>query len=79
MEFHSERNPAEVMKAIEQGETLTNILETAIPEIVPTVIDLCVAFGFLYIKFNSSAALCMLIASLWKSSPPAGTWKTAGG
>ncbi|KAJ6022449.1 uncharacterized protein N7446_012801 [Penicillium canescens] len=64
MEFHSERDSAEVMKAIEQGETLTNILETAILEIVPTVIDLCVAFGFLYIKFNSSAALCMLIASL---------------
>jgi len=64
MEFHSDRDSAEVMKAIEQGETLTHILELAILNIAPTVIDLCVAFGFLYTKFNSSAALCMLIASL---------------
>jgi ABC-type transport system involved in Fe-S cluster assembly fused permease/ATPase subunit len=64
MEFHSDRDSAEVMKAIEQGEALTNLLETAVLEIAPTVIDMVVAIVFLYIKFNSSAALCMLLASL---------------
>lgn len=64
MEFHSDRDSAELMKAIEQGEALTNLLETAVLDIIPTVIDMFVAIVFLYIKFNSSAALCMLLASL---------------
>ncbi|OAX84907.1 hypothetical protein ACJ72_00729 [Emergomyces africanus] len=64
MEFHSDRDSAEVMKAIEQGGALTRVLETAILEIVPTVADMFIAFVFLYLKFNSSVALCMLFASL---------------
>ncbi|KAJ5818395.1 hypothetical protein N7474_003986 [Penicillium riverlandense] len=64
MEFHADRDSAEVMKAIEQGATLTNVLEIIFLEIAPAVIDLFVAFVLLYIKFNSLAALCMLIATL---------------
>ncbi|OJD12668.1 hypothetical protein AJ78_06773 [Emergomyces pasteurianus Ep9510] len=64
MEFHSDRDSAEVMKAIEQGGALTRVLETAILEILPTVADMLIAFVFLYLKFNSFVALCMLFASL---------------
>ncbi|OQD85400.1 hypothetical protein PENANT_c010G05800 [Penicillium antarcticum] len=64
MEFHADRDSAEVMKAIEQGEALTNVLETSVLYILPPIIDLTVAFVLLYLKFNSSIALCMLIASL---------------
>ncbi|EAW06580.1 ABC transporter ATP-binding protein [Aspergillus clavatus NRRL 1] len=64
MEFHSDRDSAEVMKAIEQGEALTNLLDVAMLEITPAVLDMAVAYIFLYNKFNSSAALCMLVASL---------------
>lgn len=64
MEFHSERDSAEVMKSIEQGAALTNVLETSFLEIAPAVIDLFVAFVLLYLKFNSLAAMCMLIATL---------------
>lgn len=64
MEFHADRDSAEVMKAIEQGEALTNVLETSVMHILPPILDLSVAFVFLYLKFNSSVALCMLIASL---------------
>lgn len=64
MDFHSDRDSAEVMKSIEQGEALTNILETGVLEILPTVVDMVVAFVFLYVKFNSSIALCMVVASL---------------
>ncbi|KAI3396845.1 hypothetical protein diail_11617 [Diaporthe ilicicola] len=63
MEFHSERDSAEVMKAIEQGEALTNLLDTAVIEILPTILDLIVAFCLLYTKFNIYVALTMLIAS----------------
>ncbi|KAJ3549576.1 hypothetical protein NM208_g434 [Fusarium decemcellulare] len=63
MEFHSERDSAEVMKAIEQGESLTNFLETLVIEILPTVADLFIAFGLLYVKFNSYVALAMAAAA----------------
>ncbi|KAJ0120416.1 bc transporter [Diaporthe amygdali] len=63
MEFHSERDSAEIMKAIEQGESLANLLETAIIDILPTILDLFVAFWMLYIKFNIYVGLTMLIAA----------------
>ncbi|OJK04185.1 hypothetical protein ASPACDRAFT_57514 [Aspergillus aculeatus ATCC 16872] len=64
MDFHSDRDSAEVMKAMEQGEALTNLLEVALLEIAPAILDTGVAFVFLYRKFTSTAALSMLIATL---------------
>ncbi|KAK2616178.1 hypothetical protein QQS21_000810 [Conoideocrella luteorostrata] len=64
MEFHSDKDSAEIMKAVEQGEALNNILQTAILEMLPTVMDMFLAFVTLYVKFNSSVALSMLSASL---------------
>ena len=63
LEFHSERDSAEVMKAIEQGESLANLLETALIDILPTVLDLFLAVWLLYTKFNIYVALTMLIAT----------------
>ncbi|KAK7733212.1 hypothetical protein SLS63_004741 [Diaporthe eres] len=63
MEFHSEKDSAEVMKAIEQGESLANLLETALLDILPTVLDLFLAVWLLYTKFNVYVALTMLIAT----------------
>ncbi|GKT82430.1 ABC transporter [Colletotrichum tofieldiae] len=62
MEFHSERDSAEVMKAIEQGEALSNLLETAIIDILPTIVDMVIALWFLYWKFNAYVSLTMLVA-----------------
>ncbi|RJE23601.1 ABC transporter transmembrane region [Aspergillus sclerotialis] len=64
MDFHLDRDSAEVMKAIEQGEALTNLLDTAVIEIAPTFVDLLIAFVFLYWKFNVYASLAMVIASI---------------
>ncbi|KAM0281453.1 hypothetical protein ACHAQH_003483 [Verticillium albo-atrum] len=62
MGFHSERDSAEVMKALEQGGALMNIMETAVNKILPTVVDLTVAIGILYWKFGTYAAVPMVIA-----------------
>lgn len=64
MEFHADRDSAEVMKAVEQGGALTRVLDTAVLEMLPTVADMAVAFVLLYVKFNSAVALCMVTASL---------------
>ncbi|KAM0187310.1 hypothetical protein ACHAPI_011223 [Fusarium lateritium] len=63
MEFHSERDSAEVMKAIEQGEALTNVLDTIVIELLPTFVDLIIGAAFLYWKFNSYVALAMAISA----------------
>ena len=64
MEFHAERDAAEVMKAIEQGESLTNLLDTAVIYIIPTIIDLLVAYIVLYLKFNIYVSLLMVVTSI---------------
>ncbi|PHH81772.1 hypothetical protein CDD82_7878 [Ophiocordyceps australis] len=65
MDFHSDRDSAEVIKAVEQGEALTNILETAVLEIAPVIADMVVAFVYLYLKFNSAVAMSMVVAAFF--------------
>ncbi|KAF5000915.1 hypothetical protein FGRMN_1372 [Fusarium graminum] len=65
MEFHSERDSAEVMKAIEQGEALTNVLDNVVIELLPTIADLTIGFIFVYWKFNSYVALAMAMAAVF--------------
>ncbi|XWX00281.1 hypothetical protein V2A60_008301 [Cordyceps javanica] len=63
MNFHDSQDSAEVMKAVEQGEALTNILDTAILEMMPTVLDTSTAFIVLYAKFNAAVAVTMVTAA----------------
>ncbi|KAL9625780.1 MAG: hypothetical protein Q9160_000100 [Pyrenula sp. 1 TL-2023] len=64
MDFHADRDAAEVMKAVEQGNALTTVLETAVIEILPTILDLIIAIFLLYSKFNAYVSLAMIIASV---------------
>ena len=64
MDFHSERDSAEVMKAVEQGEALNTVLETAVTDILPTILDLTIAVILLYSKFNVYVSLTMVIAAV---------------
>ncbi|KAJ5960504.1 uncharacterized protein N7479_007654 [Penicillium vulpinum] len=57
MDFHIENDSAEVMKSIDQGGALNNLLEVAILDIVPTVADLAIACVVFYLKFNVYASL----------------------
>jgi ABC-type transport system involved in Fe-S cluster assembly fused permease/ATPase subunit len=63
MDFHIENDSAEIMKAIDQGGTLNSLLEVAILDIVPTVIDLLLACGVFYLKFNIYASLLVVLIS----------------
>jgi ABC-type transport system involved in Fe-S cluster assembly fused permease/ATPase subunit len=62
MDFHSERDSAEVIAAIEQGQALTNLLSTLMLEIVPTCLDLGVALVYLSRKFDPSVAIALSVA-----------------
>ncbi|PVH95819.1 ABC transporter [Periconia macrospinosa] len=62
MDFHSERDSAEVMKALEQGGALTKLLRTVVCESLPTIADLTIAIGILYWKFDIYVSLAMMFA-----------------
>ncbi|KAJ5748841.1 uncharacterized protein N7511_010537 [Penicillium nucicola] len=64
MDFHIENDSAEVMKSIDQGAALNNILEMAILDIGPAVIDLFIGCFVFYLKFNIYASLLVVIASI---------------
>lgn len=64
MDFHSERDSAEVIAATEQGQALTNLLSTLMLEIVPTCLDLGVALVYLSRKFDPSVAIALSVAAL---------------
>lgn len=80
MDFHSERDSAEVMKALEQGGSLATLLKTAVCDFLPTIVDLVIAFGTLYWKFDIYTSLIMMVSfslylvleiftSRWKVEP----------
>lgn len=64
MDFHIENDSAEVMKSIDQGGALNNLLEVAILDIIPTVADLAIACVVFYLKFNVYASLLVVIVSI---------------
>ncbi|KAK2049542.1 ABC transporter [Colletotrichum somersetense] len=64
LEFHAERDSAEIMKAVQQGRSLGDLLDIAFMNFLPTVVDMVIALGFLYWKFNAYVSLTVLIASV---------------
>ncbi|KAK1563978.1 ABC transporter [Colletotrichum navitas] len=64
MEFHAEKDSADVMTAIHQGDSLRTLLEFGVMNFLPTTVDMVIALGFLYWKFNAYVSLTMLTASV---------------
>jgi len=64
MDFHSERDSAEVIRAIEQGHAITSLLSTLVLDIVPTSLDLVIAMVYLSHKFNQFVAIALLAATI---------------
>ncbi|KAJ4983475.1 ABC transporter [Stagonosporopsis vannaccii] len=64
VDFHSTQDAAEVMKGVEQGEALGNVLESVVIDIAPTLIDIVVACGIFYHKFSPVVAMVMFGASI---------------
>ena len=62
MDFYVERDAAEVIAAVEQGQAITNLLSTLMLEILPTCLDLIVALVYLSHKFDPSVAVALSVA-----------------
>ncbi|KAH6621995.1 P-loop containing nucleoside triphosphate hydrolase protein [Boeremia exigua] len=64
VDFHSTQDSAEVMKAVEQGEALGDVLEAVVIDIAPTLVDVIVSCVVLYKKFSPAVAIVLLVASV---------------
>jgi ABC-type transport system involved in Fe-S cluster assembly fused permease/ATPase subunit len=64
MDFHSDRDSGEIIRAIEQGRSITNVIEWMVTDIAPAVVDLGVAMVLLHAKFNIYVPLVMVMSSL---------------
>ena len=64
MDFHAERDTAEVMKVIEQGSALTTLVEVGLLQVLPTTLDIFIAAYYLCVKFNIIASLGLVLASV---------------
>jgi ABC-type transport system involved in Fe-S cluster assembly fused permease/ATPase subunit len=64
MDFHSERDSAELIKAVEQGHSLADILETLVVELLPMLGDIAIAAGLFWYKFNALVGLTVVLAAI---------------
>lgn len=46
-DFHTEKQSGELYKSIEQGSSVTSLLETIMFQVVPMFVDIIVAFSYL--------------------------------
>lgn len=60
MNFHTEKNSGELLKAVEQGHSITAILEYVFFETVPLIMDLIAAFIYLSNLFDEYLALTVV-------------------
>ncbi|GME64795.1 putative ABC transporter protein [Neofusicoccum parvum] len=60
MNFHTEKNSGELLKAVEQGHSITSILEYVFFETIPLIMDLVAAFIYLSNLFDEYLALTVV-------------------
>ncbi|KAF2010910.1 P-loop containing nucleoside triphosphate hydrolase protein [Aaosphaeria arxii CBS 175.79] len=64
IDFHSTQDSAEIMKAVEQGEAVGNVLESVVFDIAPPLIDVIVACTIFYQRFGPAVAMVLFGASV---------------
>jgi len=52
-DFHTEKHSGELYRSIDQGTSIINILDTALFHMLPVLVDLVVAIGYLYSLLHS--------------------------
>ncbi len=70
-DFHDSKQSGELYKSIEQGTSINSLLETVLFDAVPMLVDLIVAYAYLYYLFGSYMALTVAATTvmyLWAST-----------
>jgi hypothetical protein len=70
-ESHDSKRSGELYQTINLGHSVNNLLETILFQIIPMLVDLAVAFAYLYYLFGVYMALvvaAVVLAYLWAST-----------
>lgn len=64
MDFHSNKDTGEVLRSMQQANSLTDLIDLAIFEIGPVFFDLIIAMGYVTYLFNAYAAFILVVAGV---------------
>ena len=64
MEFHSNKDTGEILRSMQQGQSLTDLIDLALFSVAPVCFDLVIALGFVTYLFNAYAAFILVVAGV---------------
>ena len=64
MDFHSNKDSGEVVKAMEQAQSLCDLLELVVFDIAPIIVDLFIALIYVSILFSAYLSLILIITAV---------------
>lgn len=62
-DFHTEKQSGELFMAIDQGSSITSLLDTVVFRIGPIFIDVVVAFSYLYVQLRKHRSLIVALVA----------------
>jgi ABC-type transport system involved in Fe-S cluster assembly fused permease/ATPase subunit len=65
LDFHLGKKTGEVLSALGKGNSINTFLEQVTFQVIPMLIDLCVAIGYFLIEFDAYYALVVTIVTFW--------------
>jgi ABC-type transport system involved in Fe-S cluster assembly fused permease/ATPase subunit len=65
LDFHLGKKTGEVLSALGKGSSINTFLEQVTFQVIPMLVDLCVAIGYFLIEFDVYYALVVSIVTFW--------------
>ncbi|GAM85402.1 hypothetical protein ANO11243_034090 [Dothideomycetidae sp. 11243] len=65
LDFHLGKKTGEVLSALGKGNAINNFLESVTFQVLPMLVDLCVAIGYFLFQFDAYYALVISIVTFW--------------
>ena len=65
LDFHLGKKTGEVLSALGKGAAINNFLESVTFQVMPMLVDLCVAMAYFLIEFDAYYALVVAVITFW--------------
>ncbi|KAB8339082.1 hypothetical protein FH972_022018 [Carpinus fangiana] len=65
VDFHVDQNSGELMRALNQGGSITDLLRMVIIELAPRFLDIFISLGYLYFVFGTNACIAIILAGVF--------------
>lgn len=63
-DFHTNKKTGDLYSSVNQGRSVNGFIESVLFSVLPMLADLCVAFVYFYVAFNSYMALIVAVVSM---------------